>query len=203
MSTLNLRIAGMDCADCAATLEKGVGGLAGVQICTVNFSTARMLVEYDPAHVREAEIAHRIRTLGYEVQSDHAAGKPAARLRRGGILGFVPYLFARRSTALAAIGGILVGVGMLAEFFQAPGVFSKTIYWLALAVAGYPIFNSGLRRLWVNREVGINLLMSLAAIGALVIGEEAEAATVIFLFALGEALEGYTADPAIRVFGDT
>ncbi len=186
----------MDCADCAASLEKGVGSLPGVQNCSVNFSTARLNVDFNPEQVRDTEIAQRIRALGYAVQFENAEQKNILPSRRGGILGFVPYLFARLSTTLAAIGGMLVGLGMLAEFFQAPVSISKAIYWLALAVAGYPIFNSGLRRLWLNREVGINLLMSLAAIGALIIGEEAEAAAVIFLFAIGEALEGYTMDRA-------
>ncbi len=196
MSNVYLRIIGMDCADCAASLEKGVGGLAGVKNCSVNFSTARLKAEFDPAAVSAAEISLRIRALGYDVRAENTReeNKPAART--GGLLGFIPFLFTRLSTALAAVGGLLVGLGMLVEISSAPGIASKVIYWLALAVAGYPIFNSGVRRLWLNREVGINLLMSLAAIGAVVIGEEAEAATVIFLFALGEALESYTMDRA-------
>ena len=196
MLNLHLRITGMDCADCASSLEKGVGGLAGVKNCSVNFSTARLQVEFDPAFVREAKIVQRVRALGYDVQVENAGAEKFPVARQGGILGFIPFLFARLSTALAAIGGVLVGAGMLAEFLGATELMNKTIYWLALAIAGYPIFSSGVRRLWLNREVGINLLMSLAAIGALIIGEEAEAAAVIFLFALGEALEGYTMDRA-------
>jgi Cd2+/Zn2+-exporting ATPase len=63
-------------------------------------------------------------------------------------------------------------------------------------VAGYPIARSGLRALVKNRTANINLLMSIAAVGAVFIGELSEGAMVIFLFAIGEALEGYTADRA-------
>lgn len=196
MSDLHLRIAGMDCADCAASLEKGVGRMPGVTNCSVDFATARLHVAFDSAMVAEADIAQRVRQLGYEVQPEPAGEGKLPAARRGGILGFIPFLFARWTTALAAAGGVLVGLGMAAEFLGAPAWMSKAVFWLALAVAGYPIFSSGLRRLWLNREISINLLMALAALGAVIIGEEAEAATVIFLFALGEALEGYTMDRA-------
>jgi len=195
MKTLHLRITGMDCADCAATLEKGVGNLAGVQICAVNFGAARLKVEFDAAHANETAIVERIHTLGYDVYDDTKAQTSRVK-SRGGVLGFFPFLFKRTATALAAIGGMLVGLGMLAEFFEAPTIFTQIVYGLALAIAGYPIARAGLRRLWLNREININLLMMLAAIGAVIIGEEAEAATVIFLFSIGEALEGYTMDRA-------
>jgi len=196
MKTLHLRITGMDCADCAATLEKGVGNLAGVKNCSANFGAARLNVEFDAAHLDESAIVARIQDLGYDVPADTPNLTAAAALPRGGILGFFPFLFKRTDTALAAIGGMFVALGMLAEFFNAPENFVQIVYWLALVIAGYPIARSGWRRLWLNREININLLMALAAIGAVIIGEEAEAATVIFLFAIGEALEGYTMDRA-------
>jgi len=196
MTTLHLRITGMDCADCAATLEKGVGNLSGVQNCSVNFGAARLKAEFDPIRTDEAAIISRIHSLGYDIQSEvqNQAGRVSSQ--RGGILGFFPFLFKRAETALAAIGGLLVGFGMLVEFFGAQKIFTQSVFWLALIIAGFPIARSGFRRLWLNREININLLMALAAIGAVVIGEEAEAATVIFLFAIGEALEGYTMNRA-------
>jgi len=196
MNTLHFRITGMDCADCAATLEKGVGNLSGVQSCSVNFGAARLKAEFDAARTNEAAIVERIHALGYDVYTETPNHAARIASQRGGILGFFPFLFKRRDTALAAIGGWLVGFGMGAEFFQAPHLFTQSLYWLALIIAGYPIARSGVRRLWLNREININLLMALAAIGAVIIGEEAEAATVIFLFAIGEALEGYTMERA-------
>ncbi|MDZ7360247.1 MAG: heavy metal translocating P-type ATPase [candidate division KSB1 bacterium] len=196
MKTLHLRITGMDCADCAATLEKGVGNLRGVQSCAVNFGAARLKAEFDAAVTNETAIIDRIHALGYDVHTETPNSAGRVSLPRGGFWGFFPFLFKRTDTALAAIGGLLVGLGMTAEFAGAPNVLVKSAYWLALIIAGHPIARSGVRRLWLNREININLLMALAAIGAVVIGEEAEAATVIFLFAIGEALEGYTMDRA-------
>ena len=61
---------------------------------------------------------------------------------------------------------------------------------------------SGLANLWINRSMNINLLMSIAAVGALVIGDVSEAATLIFLFDLAEALEGYTTERARRTLSE-
>ncbi|MBE2198682.1 MAG: heavy metal translocating P-type ATPase [Anaerolinea sp.] len=66
----------------------------------------------------------------------------------------------------------------------------------ALVAAGYPIALSALRALRINHEININLLMTIAAVGAVVIGAYTEAGLVMVLFAIGEALEGYTASRA-------
>ena len=67
---------------------------------------------------------------------------------------------------------------------------------VAAVIAGYPIANRGVRALVIGRQITIDLLMSIATVGALLIGETGEAATVVLLFAIGESLEGYTAERA-------
>ena len=61
----------------------------------------------------------------------------------------------------------------------------------AAAVAGTPIVIKATRAL-LTRAIGIDLLVSVAAIGAIIIGEYWEAAAVTFLFAVGHALEAAT-----------
>jgi Zn2+/Cd2+-exporting ATPase len=77
-----------------------------------------------------------------------------------------------------------------------PAAWAGVGYALGMSFALYPIALSGLNTLSVNRTFNINLLMTIATLGALLIGEYLEAATVIFFFTIGEALEGYTADRA-------
>jgi Cd2+/Zn2+-exporting ATPase len=73
---------------------------------------------------------------------------------------------------------------------------SGLFYTFFMLIVLLPIARSGLNTLRINREFNINLLMTIAAVGAVIIGEYLESATVIFLFTIGEALEGYTADRA-------
>jgi Cd2+/Zn2+-exporting ATPase len=70
-----------------------------------------------------------------------------------------------------------------------------------MILAGYPIAVSAWRALRVNHEITINLLMTIAAVGAVIIGAYTEAGLVMVLFALGEALEGYTAARARDAIG--
>ena len=63
---------------------------------------------------------------------------------------------------------------------------------IALILAGWPIARSGWNSLRYSREININVLMTIAAVGAVIIGATVEAAMVMVLFAIGEALEGYT-----------
>jgi Cd2+/Zn2+-exporting ATPase len=70
------------------------------------------------------------------------------------------------------------------------------VLYTAMMLVLYPIARSGVRTLLINRDFNINLLMTIAAVGAALIGEYLEGAAVIFLFALGEALEGFTAERA-------
>ena len=196
MTTYN--IAGMDCADCARTIEKGVGRLAGVRSVQVDFATGRIQVEGD---VALDSLRERVEALGYRIADDmgmiHHAPTPTPS---NAILGFARYLMGEQETRLALIGGAIILVGLALSFIVGPTHwFAPTIdslYIAAMLVALFPIARSGLNNLRINHDFNINLLMSIAAVGAVLIGETLEAATVIFLFAIGEALEGYTADRA-------
>jgi Cd2+/Zn2+-exporting ATPase len=61
-------------------------------------------------------------------------------------------------------------------------------------MGGYLMAKNGISVLINTREFDMNMLMTIAVIGASVIGEFAEAAVVVFLFSLGNALQGYTLD---------
>ena len=90
-----------------------------------------------------------------------------------------------------ALSGLLI----LASFTASKGYGAAlAAQWLMVAaalVAGAPIVRNAVRALAV-RHISIDLLVSIAAVGALIIGEYWEAAAVTFLFAIGHALESAT-----------
>lgn len=182
-------IQGMDCADCAVTIEKGVRGLPGVQRAEVNFITGKLQLAGD---VSLETLSQRVRSLGYRLVEP--AARPAPRPH--GLRGFWRYLLARTETRLALAGSLGIVLAWVGERLGLNAMLASIVLIAAMCLAGYPIARSGLTALGVNREFNINLLMTIAAIGAVVIGEPMEAATLIVLFALAEALEGYTTDRA-------
>ncbi|MDL1899585.1 cadmium-translocating P-type ATPase, partial [Anaerolineae bacterium CFX9] len=188
-------VQGMDCVHCAQEVETGVARLDGVQSVRVDFATSLMHLEGDvPFDVLQA----RVQALGKSLQTpdEPASARSAEPVRRGGVIGFRDYLLRRGETRLALIGGGLVLLTLALSILGMPESFAAVLYTVGMAITLLPILRQGLNALRINREFNINLLMSIAAIGAIAIGEFLEGATVIFLFAIGEALEGYTADRA-------
>lgn len=189
---LALRVDGMDCADCALKLEKSVGQLPGVAACSVDFATTRLSLVYDPAVLDLAQVARRARALGYDVRPPDQMTPAAAGQGRSWRT-----LWRRHSRAtltLAALFGILLGaIGALVGWPQA---VRNSFYALAMISGGYPVARRAINNLRFNRSLDINALMTIAAVGAAVIGEWAEGAVVIWLFNVGELLESYTMDRA-------
>ncbi len=119
---------------------------------------------------------------------------PPRRTGENAIIAFARYLLRETNTRLAVIGGGLIVVGAMASLIS--GELATILFVAATLIALYPLARSGIANLRINHDFNINLLMTIAAIGALAIGETLEAATVVFLFAVGEALEGFTTDRA-------
>lgn len=184
-------IEGMDCADCALTIERGVQKLDGVQFAQVNFSTAQLLVE---GRVKPEALKQRVENLGYRLTEYETPVQSRQQARF--VPGFIRYLFGSLETKLALIGGALIVLAFALNQAGLPELWTNAMQITALAVAGYPIARSAIGNLIINHSFSINFLMTTAAIGAVIIGEIPEAASLIFLFAIAEALEGYTADRA-------
>ncbi|MCE7080053.1 cation-translocating P-type ATPase [Streptomyces sp. ST2-7A] len=92
--------------------------------------------------------------------------------------------------AAVVAGALLVG-GLVAGRLDAPGPTETALYALALVVAGATFIPSALRRL-LRGGIGVGTLMTIAAVGAVLLGEIREAAMLAFLFSISEALEAYS-----------
>lgn len=102
-----------------------------------------------------------------------------------------PRLWLNHRWAIPIISGLLIAVSfILSRGFDLDAARDGLMVASAV-VAGIPIVRTAVRALSV-RVIGIDLLVSVAAIGAVIIGEYWEAAAVTFLFAIGHALEAAT-----------
>ncbi len=184
-------IDGMDCADCVLTIERGIRKLDGVHSVEVNLVTTRMVIE---GQVAPETVRQRVEALGYGLKDPEPLPRTAQRAKF--FPGFIQYLLGSRENRFALVGGGLIVIGFLLRQIGIPELWSNSLQIAALALAGFPIARSAINNLLINRSFSINFLMSAAAIGAVIIGEIPEAASLIFLFVIAEALEGYTAERA-------
>lgn len=93
-------------------------------------------------------------------------------------------------TSLAA--GFLLLVGWLLSFTGTPYATGAGLYVASLLLGGYYFGREALEELVFEREIGIELLMTVAAVVAALMGQLAEGAMLAFLYSISEAAEGYT-----------
>ncbi len=196
---------GMDCASCARSIEKGVSSLEGVEGCEVDFTANRLRVRGDTP---DAAIVQRVRALGFDGAPEAPFGSPEDGSPEDGSpdsrtpdapLPLMEYLLSRTDARLALVGAVLLLPGLIFhEILHWHGLWIELPALLALVLAGGPVVRSAWRGARVNRELNIQALMTIAVVGALVIGAWVEAAMVVVLFSIGEALEGFAAARARR-----
>jgi Cd2+/Zn2+-exporting ATPase len=182
-----LHITGMDCADCAQHIEEAVSELPGVEEAQVNFALATLQVRLIDDVVLE-QVHRQVRALGYGVCEVAAESERPSSL--------ISWLRRHPRDALAVLAGLLIVIGFLVGRLDAPRLASQGFYGLAILAGGYHIARAGWATLRATRNLDMNALMTIAAVGALIIGEGAEGAMAMFLFAVGNALEGYTMERA-------
>lgn len=99
---------------------------------------------------------------------------------------------------LVGASGVLTGAGLAIEWFTPlPPYVATIVFALATIAGGLLVFPAAWKAL-LGRRLGMNVLMTVAVIGAWLIGEGEEAASVVFLFALSELLESWSAGRARR-----
>jgi len=99
------------------------------------------------------------------------------------------------SWAPLAASGLTMVAGIALRLLYGPILISNLLLLATMILSGYKIAELGLRSLF-RKYISINLLITVAAIGALAIGHIEEGAAVLLLFNIAERLEDYAADRA-------
>ena len=69
---ITIPITGMTCANCVATVERSIKKVPGVQQATVNLSSERATVEFDPSVANLMAMTDRVKKAGYGVAEAEA-----------------------------------------------------------------------------------------------------------------------------------
>ena len=226
--TLSWRVEGMDCASCAAKIRTAVERMPGVSEVSITHTTEKLSLRLAEGGAEPQAIEKQIARLGYathpytgiapaaadHADHDHAGhdhhdhGHDHAEAGIGHVHGEDP-ADRDRSWWQTRKGQLVIGTGLLYLLaWAAKLAFPDISYWAFVAatlIGVAPVAQRAFQAARTGSPFTIEMLMTIAATGALVIGAAEEAALVVFLFAVGEVLEGAAAAQArasIKALGD-
>lgn len=183
-----LRVQGMDCGGCERKVESALTRLSHVEHVSASSVTGFVRLTAPPGKtLQHAEIESTITALGYQV-IDESAATPGAKES-------APWWRTPKGRLVLVSGALLALAWALKFAWPSLGTWP----FVAATVVGLvPIVQRAGQALKMGNPFTIEMLMSIAALGALAINAAAEAAVVVFLFAVGEMLEGVAAAQARR-----
>ena len=182
--TRRYRLTGLSCTSCSAKFEKNVQELEGVSEAKVNYGAAKLTVT-GQASIAELEQAGAFDNIKVkpeqEIDTEARHQKPA-------------FWRENRSQLIAAVLIVLAFVSQLTMMGESR-FLTASLFIAAIIIGGYALFIEGIKDL-IKFDFSMATLMTIAIIGAALIGDFAEGAIVVILFAISETLERYAADRA-------
>ncbi|MDQ7054310.1 MAG: HAD-IC family P-type ATPase [candidate division KSB1 bacterium] len=187
------RLQNLDCENEARKIRRHLEALPGLRDLKIYSASGKIACTLDEQQLTPDQLKDKLEALGFPVL---AAREMAA----------LPKVWQNPKVITSALSGVLLGATYA---LQSSGLLSTipayVLYGLAVLVGGFFFMREAAELLLAEFYIGIELLMSVAAIVAFVMGQPAEAATLAFLYSISEAMEGYTEERtrgAIRALMD-
>jgi Zn2+/Cd2+-exporting ATPase len=174
-----LQVAGVDCAEEVSAIQRALKPLAGVREVRVNIMSGKAIIAHDESVAPEALIK-AIGGVGLKATREGEKSRDEAQQSQ------------KQRLVSVGISGAFTLFGLLIQWTHfAPKSMALGCFLVAIVSGGWfiaPKAIAAARRLAPD----MNLLMTIAVLGAVSIGEWSEGAAVAFLFALSELLESFS-----------
>ncbi|GBF04591.1 heavy metal translocating P-type ATPase, cadA [Deinococcus aerius] len=222
LSHLTYFVDGMDCASCVQKVERMMATVPGASGVKTSFNKQTLELDLDERQTPRALLERNLHSLGYTPSLQGGAASPsAAKSHEGhdhagqdhhdhdhgshdhdpgghGHTHEIPKpgqpWYATGQGKLVVTSGVLLALAWLFGFIEPQ--FATVGFIAATLIGVWPLAKKAVASARFGDYFSINTLVSLAALGAILIGEAAEGAVVVFFFAVGELLEGIAAGRA-------
>lgn len=186
-------VTGMDCGDCARSVERIVGQLPGIAAANVSFGAGTLTVEPTAAGGAGEDL---VRAVGGAVdRAGYAAVLRTAARTRGTEQ---PWGWVRNRRVIPTTVALVLWI---VAFVMHHALDAKPaaigLFAAAIAIGGYPILRSAVAAVRARR-IDMNVLMTISVVGAAILGDWSEGALVVVLFSLGTFLQAMTLDRTRR-----
>lgn len=192
---MKYHIEGMDCASCVGKIEKALVRMPGVSDIQLNFTTEQLELTLSPeAATQGSDIEKTIKSLGFGITADNNQ-QTASTVDNDNQAMTQPQRWwqTRKGQQVIGLGTLMSVTYALALFFPDYGMW---LFTAAVLIGVLPFGRKAFVMAASGSPFSIEMLMTVAAIGAIIIGEAEEAAAVVFLFSIGELLESVAANNA-------
>ena len=173
-----LQLKGLDCANCARELEEEIAQIDGVSFANIAFVNQKLTVEYtdDSVLTKIMDTANHFEEVKV-IENTHSETVKSFKKE---------WLFIVISAFLFAVGIILTEL----VNYQTANIIGYLAFACSYLLVGYPVLISTAKNIVKGRIFDENFLMTLASIGAVLIGEIFEGVAVMLLYQTGETLQG-------------
>ena len=184
--TERLRISGIDCANCAAKVERGVSTVEGIEAANLDFTGQKLYITYQgeaPDDATYDAVVKRVQELEPNVEVSRDVPSDESHVHDHG-----PFL-----TKMKKIQYSIGGVAFISAFFL-PSSIELISFALAYFLIGWDVLRNAIRNIRQGQVFDENFLMVIATVGAFLIGEYPEAVAVMLFYQVGEFFQHRAVD---------
>ena len=191
MKTLEIKIAGMDCAECASHVQKALSRLPQIESAQVFLGAEKAVIRFENEPPTNPEIMRAVADAGYEAIMDD--GENQDKISDNGAFGDASII------SFILIVLIILAVTLIGEqlgvFKALQNVIPWFIWLILILIGGWPVFQNVTRSLLKGRVIS-HTLMSASVITAIVVGEWATALMITAFMRIGDLIEKQTTEKA-------
>lgn len=172
-------IKNLDCAHCGALIEEAIGKIDGVESSVLSFPSRKIVVEgelRDDILAEMNRVCDEIEPGTVIAEEDELSGDSETN---------------RSDIVLMATGVLLFIAGIIFHSVLKLNIMGIILYILAYLLLGKDILINTAKNISKGKIFDENLLMTVATVGAFVLGEYSEAVGVVLFFKIGELFESY------------
>jgi P-type Cu+ transporter len=199
LTTLEVPIAGMDCAGCSRSVQQALTALPGVASADVLLASEKAIIRVDPTRVDLPAIRNAVANAGYRVPEQVVAEDAA--LTADASAGFSRDVLRLLGIVFGAALFIVVAGEWLGLLEQLTDRVPFPIGLLIVLAFGYPVFRNVIAAT-VRRQVIAHTVMTIGVLAALAVGQWATAAVVVFFMRVGDFAEHFTTERGRRAVRD-
>ncbi len=192
-------ISDLDCAACSVKIESAIREFKEISSCTLDFINKKLYIETAQDWQTDEELIEFLEKIVHIFEKDvhlTVAGKKEESEKNNKFNYFKSNYFEFTKIGLALV---LCVLGMLLKL---PLWASLLLYVPAYLLVGYDVIIKTIKKVTSKNFFDENLLMTIASIGAMIIGEYFEGVMVLLLYKLGEIFQGYAVEKSRKNIKD-